>query len=781
MRLAASVQPDADAFEARLRRREASHDFGVVAGDHHLDAAVGQLLELVVARQHVGHRNTLGDADGQLDLGVKALGTVPLKTEKRGQGVRDVPFSRQLWIEHDDFAEVPPKGWKRLIPGGEVRLRGAGIVRCDEVIKDDSGAIVELRGTLDLESRPGMEGSKRKVKGTIHWVCAKQAVPAEFRLFDRLFTVENPDLDDDGKTYIAWGYRDIRIAELNDTLDDIIPGTERAPFGPESIMGEGAHFLKINGMYYIISAWYAGGFRMPCARAKSPFGPYEIHPSISTCEAFGITQGYRLRSDKGGKFDISAPDPSRDGIATAIHQGGIVDTKSGEWWGYSMMDANSIGRLTCLSPISWVDGWPMFGLPGNVGRTPRTWVKPTTGARTKPSSPYTRSDSFKGPKIANAWQWNHHPDDSKWSLKTRRGWLSLTPQTSPDFWHAKNTLTQRAIGPKSTVTVTIDSAKLIPGDVAGLGLLNHPHGWIGIRRSINGEHQLTMFHQETGNETSVALPKPVIQLRAECDFLSEMATFSWSVDGLTWQVLGSPFRMVFQLRTFQGVRYALFAYNTLGNSGGRADFTNFTVHEPAPRGLMNAIPYGQLITIENAISGHTLAASGQRLISIPASNDNGTSFRIIDVNNGRVAIQHVNTGCFGLLQQFNGGHLLDVFYPGVFPGFAQLFILHKRLQYFLAVFNLAGQFLALRNPLYLLLQNVLVQQQGVRHRLSAALQFFAHLGTVLPTGHMPSQTCHRLFAHSGYAAHIGGFVQRFYQLSQCPRGAGAGVSFGQCT
>ena len=450
--------------------------------------------------------------------------------------------------------------------------------------------------------------------------------------------------DDDGKTYIAWGYRDIRIAQLNETLDDIIPGTEQAPFGPESIMGEGAHFLKINGMYYIISAWYAGGFRMPCARAKSPFGPYEIIDSISTGEAFGITQGYRLRSDKGGKFDVSAPDPRRDGIATAIHQGGIVDTKNGEWWGYSMMDANSIGRLTCLSPIAWQDGWPMFGLPGNIGRTPRTWVKPTTGARTKPTAPYTRSDSFKGPKLANVWQWNHHPDDSKWSLKTRRGWLSLTPQTSPDFWHAKNTLTQRAIGPKSTVTVTIDSAKLIPGDVAGLGLLNHPYAWIGVRRVSMSEHHLTMFHQESGTETGIPLPKPVIQLRAECDFLSEMATLSWSLDGSTWQVLGSPFRMVFQLRTFQGVRYALFAYNTLGNSGGRADFSNFTVHEPAPRGTMTPIPYGKVVRIENATSGHTLAASGQRLISIQASTDNGTRFRIIDVKNGRIALQHVDTG-----------------------------------------------------------------------------------------------------------------------------------------
>jgi hypothetical protein len=399
-------------------------------------------------------------------------------------------------------------------------------------------------------------------------------------------------------------------------------------------------------MYYIISAWYAGGFRMPCARAKSPYGPYEVIDSISTGEAFGITQGYRLRSDKGGKFDISAPDPRRDGIATAIHQGGIVDTKNGEWWGYSMMDANSIGRLTCLSPITWQDGWPMFGLPGNIGRTPRTWVKPTTGARTKPTAPYTRSDTFKGPKLANVWQWNHHPDDSKWSLKTRRGWLSLTPQQAADFWHAKNTLTQRAIGPKSTVTVTIDSTNLAPGDIAGLALLNHPYAWIGIRRRATGEPQLVMFQQESGHETTIPLPKAIIQLRAECDFLTEAAVFSWSTDGESWQILGNSFRMVFQLRTFQGIRYALFAYNTLGNSGGRADFSNFTVHEPAPRGLMNPIPAGQIVSIGNATSGHVLTTNGQDISAIPASTEHATLFRIIDVKNGRVAIQHLDTGGF---------------------------------------------------------------------------------------------------------------------------------------
>jgi len=116
-------------------------------------------------------------------------------------GERSVPFSRTLWIEREDFAEVPPPGFKRLTVGGDVRLRGAGIIRCDEVVKDAGGHVVELRCTLDPQSRPGMEGANRKVKGTIHWVSAIHALPAQIRLYDRLFAVPDPDADECGKTY----------------------------------------------------------------------------------------------------------------------------------------------------------------------------------------------------------------------------------------------------------------------------------------------------------------------------------------------------------------------------------------------------------------------------------------------------------------------------------------------------------------------------------------------------------------------------------------------------
>ena len=115
-------------------------------------------------------------------------------------GTREVPFSASVWIEREDFMEVPPKGFHRLVPGGEVRLRGVGIVKCTDVIKDVD-QVLELRGTLDPESRAGLPGADRKVKGTLHWVSAKHAIAAEFRLYDRLFSVANPDSDEDGKSY----------------------------------------------------------------------------------------------------------------------------------------------------------------------------------------------------------------------------------------------------------------------------------------------------------------------------------------------------------------------------------------------------------------------------------------------------------------------------------------------------------------------------------------------------------------------------------------------------
>ncbi|MCH5276579.1 MAG: glutamine--tRNA ligase/YqeY domain fusion protein [Desulfovibrionaceae bacterium] len=117
---------------------------------------------------------------------------LPLHPEDPAHGSRPVPFCRELYIERDDFREDPPPKYHRLAPGAEVRLRYAYYVTCREVIKDATGAIVELRCTHDPASRGGSSADGRKVRGTIHWVSARHAVPAEARLYDHLFTRENP-------------------------------------------------------------------------------------------------------------------------------------------------------------------------------------------------------------------------------------------------------------------------------------------------------------------------------------------------------------------------------------------------------------------------------------------------------------------------------------------------------------------------------------------------------------------------------------------------------------
>jgi glutaminyl-tRNA synthetase len=140
--------------------------------------------------------------------------------EDAGAGTRPVPLTRELFIENDDFMEIPPPKYFRMRPGGEVRLKYACIVKCDEVVKDAAGKIVELRCTADLDSRTGGPNAARKVKGTIHWVSAPLGVDAEVRLYDRLFTVAEPDADGDFKQFINPHSLEVVAAKLEPSLKD---------------------------------------------------------------------------------------------------------------------------------------------------------------------------------------------------------------------------------------------------------------------------------------------------------------------------------------------------------------------------------------------------------------------------------------------------------------------------------------------------------------------------------------------------------------------------------
>jgi glutaminyl-tRNA synthetase len=120
--------------------------------------------------------------------------------EDAAAGTRPVPFGRELWIEQDDFRETPPKGYHRLYPGNEVRLRYSYIIRCESAVKDSAtGEITEIHCTYDPETRSGQQ--TRKVKSTIHWVSAAQAIPIEVRLYDKLFTAENPNETPEGQDF----------------------------------------------------------------------------------------------------------------------------------------------------------------------------------------------------------------------------------------------------------------------------------------------------------------------------------------------------------------------------------------------------------------------------------------------------------------------------------------------------------------------------------------------------------------------------------------------------
>jgi len=431
--------------------------------------------------------------------------------------------------------------------------------------------------------------------------------------------------DDDGKVYVVWGYQEIRLAQLDDALLDIVPGTERVIIPKSAGMGEGLHFYKFGAQYFITSAEW-DGMRMAAARAPSLEGPWEVNRAISVDEDFGLIRGYRTKG-KAPPFEIAAPDPTLHGWGS-LHQGGLVQTPAGEWWGFSMYDANSIGRLTALSPITWKDGWPYFGLPGNLTRTPRVWVKPATSERSAPTAPYQRSDDFSAPDLQPVWQWNHVPVNGKWSLTERPGSLRLHALPAASLLSARNTLTQRAIGPRSTATVALDVGGLQAGDVAGFALLTRPYGWIGVERRTDGFF-VTRFDEQQGQELNVATSVPLhakrVWLRAECDFLKEDQRLSYSTDGIRFSPLGSPFITSYQLITFQGVRYSLFAFSRGAGEGGVADFDAMTVDEPDPRGL-KPIPLGRRIVLAAAPGG-----SPAPLLSAPV--------RIVDRGLGRVSLE----------------------------------------------------------------------------------------------------------------------------------------------
>ncbi len=454
--------------------------------------------------------------------------------------------------------------------------------------------------------------------------------------------------DDDGKIYAVWGYDEVKMVQLTTDLMDVVPGTEKVIIERGSGAGEGSHIYKINGKYYITNTNYDPVCYQVCLRSDDPYGPYEVNV-MSAEENFGVGQRMRIfNTTDGPPFNIVKYPENYVGCIP-MHQGGIVETQSGEWWGWSMLDYNSVGRVTALSPVTWKDDWPYFGLPGNLTRSPRTWVKPNTGFSSEPKAPFERDDDFNGPNLKNVWQWNHLPNDKKWSLKERKGNLRLHSLPAESFWHAKNSLTQRGIGPESYATTEVDVSKLKEGDIAGLALLNLPYAWIGIVKNKK-DHLLRFYNQQEEKSIDVETDEKTIWLRAHCNFDTDIGKLSYSFDGQHFEEIGGEVIMPYQLKTFQGVRYALFNFNKNGKEGGYADFNSFQVDEPRCKGLTRPIPYNRVISL-TSLADSTLLVNWRNHVrpadpSSPFTENKAAQFRVLDRGNGRIALQSVVNGGF---------------------------------------------------------------------------------------------------------------------------------------
>jgi len=362
--------------------------------------------------------------------------------------------------------------------------------------------------------------------------------------------------DDDGKIYMIWGVGKLRIVELKEDLSGVREGTERvlienasAPAGDNIMLqAEGSQLFKVKWKYYLFNiAWPRGGMRTVIVhRADKITGPYE---------------GKLALQDRG------------------IAQGGLIDTPAGRWYAYLFRDYGAVGRIPYLAPVNWEDGWPVIG---NGGKVPDSLSLPNSKGLIPGivvSDEFTRE---KGePALPLVWQWNHNPDKEHWSLSERKGYLRITTgRVDTSFYLARNSLTQRTIGPECTGSTLLDISNLKEGDFAGLALLQSKYGQVGVKYE-DGEKYVVMINTGSGKaveEERIPITQSKIYLKATCDFsdLKDEANFYYSHDGISWEKIGNVLKMQYTLPHFMGYRFALFNY-AIKSNGGYVDFDYFHI------------------------------------------------------------------------------------------------------------------------------------------------------------------------------------------------------------
>ena len=362
--------------------------------------------------------------------------------------------------------------------------------------------------------------------------------------------------DDDGKIYMVWGAGKLQIIELNSDLTAVKEETKRVlienastPAGDKIMLtSEGSQLFKIKGKYYLFNiCWPRGGMRTVIIhRADNINGPWE------------------------GKVGLQD-----QGVA----QGGLIDTPDGRWFSYLFKDNGGVGRIPYLVPVKWENGWPILGENGKVPEY--LDLPPSKGL----IPGIVNSDEFNRKKgdaaLPLVWQWNHNPDNSLWSVRERKGYLRLkTARIDSSFVQAKNTLTQRTIGPVCSGSTSLDVSKMKEGDIAGLSLLQKQYGLVAVKIE-NGSKKIVMIDgaQAIPKEiASVPLNQDKVYFKAECDFKNraDKGMFYYSLDGKKWIPIGNTINLPYTLPHFMGYRFGLFNYATK-NIGGCADFDFFHI------------------------------------------------------------------------------------------------------------------------------------------------------------------------------------------------------------
>ena len=369
---------------------------------------------------------------------------------------------------------------------------------------------------------------------------------------------------EDGRVYMVYGGGRITLTELKPDLSGIKPGgvnkvlieNVNNVFGTDlgGLNGEGSQLFKINGRYYLFNIASPGSRwarSVIVHRADKIDGPYE---------------GRIVLDDRG------------------IAQGGLIDTPEGKWYAYLFKDNGAVGRVPYLVPVTWKDGWPVLG---ENGKAPMTLDIPAGGQGVSGASGIVASDEFNrrpgDPNLPLAWQWNHNPEPRYWSLAKRPGYLSfVTSRIVSTLPEARNTLTQRTFGPRSSATTSIDVSGMKDGDYAGIAAFQKRYGFVGVKMS-GGARSLVMMSADSDTPEEVAsvpLSGKTVHLKVECEFdpAPEVARFSYSLDGRTWTPLGRPSALKYTVPHFMGYRFALFYYSTK-TAGGRVDFDYFRIGE----------------------------------------------------------------------------------------------------------------------------------------------------------------------------------------------------------